>query len=37
MIEDMREGTPRPEEINSESEYKRRMRIPLFLMFSCKK
>lgn len=37
MIDDIREGTPRPDEINSESEYKRRMRIPLFLMFSCKK
>lgn len=37
MIEDIREGTPRVEEFSSESEYKRRMRIPLFLMFSCKK
>ena len=36
-IEDIREGTPRVEEFNSESEYKRRMRIPLFLLFSCKK
>lgn len=25
MIEDMREGTQRPEEFNSKSEYKRRM------------
>ena len=37
MIEDIREGTPRVEEFSSESEYKRRMRIPLFLLFSCKK
>lgn len=37
MIEDIREGTPRIEEFSSESEYKRRMRIPLFLLFSCKK
>jgi len=37
MIEDIREGTPRVEEFSSENEYKRRMRIPLFLMFSCKK
>ncbi|MFJ7855786.1 class I SAM-dependent DNA methyltransferase [Peribacillus frigoritolerans] len=36
-IEDIREGTPRVEEFSSESEYKRRMRIPLFLIFSCKK
>jgi len=37
MIEDIREGTPRVEEFSSENEYKRRMRIPLFLLFSCKK
>ena len=37
MIEDIREGTPRVEEFTSESEYKRRLRIPLFLMFACKK
>lgn len=37
IIEDIREGTPRVEEFSSESEYKRRMRIPLFLMFSCRK
>ena len=37
MIDDIREGTPRVEEFSNESEYKRRMRIPLFLMFSCKK
>ena len=37
MIEDIREGTPRVEEFTRESEYKRRMRIPLFLIFSCKK
>jgi SAM-dependent methyltransferase len=36
-IEDIREGTPRVEEFSSDSEYKRRMRIPLFLMFSCEK
>jgi SAM-dependent methyltransferase len=37
MIEDIREGTPRVEEFTNESEYKRRLRIPLFLLFSCKK
>ena len=37
MIEDIREGTPRAERFSSESEYKRRKRIPLFLMFSCRK
>ena len=37
MIDDIREGTPRVEEFNSKSEYKRRLRIPLFLLFSCKK
>jgi SAM-dependent methyltransferase len=37
IIEDIREGTPRVEELTSESEYKRRLRIPLFLLFSCKK
>jgi SAM-dependent methyltransferase len=36
-IDDLREGTPRIEEFKNESEYKRRMRIPLFLMFSCVK
>ncbi|PGY08156.1 class I SAM-dependent methyltransferase [Bacillus sp. AFS031507] len=36
-IDDLREGTPRPEEFRNESEYKRRMRIPLFLIFSCVK
>lgn len=36
-IVDLREGTPRVEEFASESEYERRMRIPLFLMFSCEK
>lgn len=37
MIEDIREGAPRAEKFSSESEYKRRKRIPLFLMFSCRK
>lgn len=37
MIEDIREGTPRVEEFTNDSEYKRRLRIPLFLMFACKK
>ncbi len=36
-IVDIREGTPRVEEFASESEYERRMRIPLFLLFSCEK
>jgi hypothetical protein len=36
-IDDLREGTPRPEEFRNESEFKRRMRIPLFLIFSCVK
>ncbi|MFS1511597.1 class I SAM-dependent DNA methyltransferase [Chengkuizengella sp. SCS-71B] len=36
-IEDIREGAPRVKEFSNESEYRRRMRIPLFLMFSCKK
>lgn len=36
-IDDIREGTPRVEKFSSESEYKRRMRIPLFLIFSCEK
>ncbi|WP_066172403.1 class I SAM-dependent methyltransferase [Bacillus marinisedimentorum] len=34
-IEDIREGTPRKEQFGSAEEYERRMRIPLFLMFSC--
>ncbi|MEH7505056.1 class I SAM-dependent methyltransferase [Neobacillus drentensis] len=36
-IDDLREGTPRPEEFRNESDYKRRRRIPLFLLFSCVK
>lgn len=36
-IDDIREGTPRVEHFKNESEYKRRLRIPLFLMFSCVK
>ncbi|MGM7721628.1 class I SAM-dependent DNA methyltransferase [Metabacillus sp. Hm71] len=36
-IVDIKEGTPRIEQFKSESEYERRMRIPLFLMFSCEK
>ena len=36
-IEDVREGTPKVEKFSSENEYKRRMRIPLFLIFSCEK
>jgi SAM-dependent methyltransferase len=36
-IHDLREGAPRLEHIDSDSEYQRRMRIPLFLMFSCEK
>ena len=36
-IEDLREGTPVAENFNNESEYNRRMRIPLVLMFSCSK
>jgi SAM-dependent methyltransferase len=36
-INDIREGTPKVEKFSSESEYKRRMRIPLFLIFSCEK
>lgn len=36
-IEDIREGTPRAEQFDDESEYKRRLRIPLFLLFTCEK
>jgi len=36
-IEDLREGTPSSANFSSESEYQRRMRIPLVLMFSCVK
>ncbi|WP_019413009.1 class I SAM-dependent methyltransferase [Paenisporosarcina sp. TG20] len=36
-VGDIREGTPRTEEFADESEYKRRMRIPLFLLFACEK
>lgn len=34
-IEDIRECEPNPQFFNSEGEYKRRMRIPLFLVFKC--
>ena len=36
-INDIREGIPRLENFSSESEYQRRRRIPLFLIFSCAK
>ncbi|MFJ7406096.1 MULTISPECIES: class I SAM-dependent DNA methyltransferase [unclassified Lysinibacillus] len=36
-MRDMREGMPTIENFSSESEFQRRMRIPLFLMFSCEK
>jgi len=36
-INDIREGKPKVEKFSSESEYQRRMRIPLFLIFSCDK
>lgn len=36
-VEDLREGTPRSENFKDESEYERRKRIPLVLMFSCSK
>ena len=36
-IDDVREGTPKVEKFSSENEYKRRMRIPLFLIFACEK
>ncbi|MFJ5766483.1 class I SAM-dependent DNA methyltransferase [Lysinibacillus sp. NPDC093210] len=36
-INDIREGVPKSENFSSESEFQRRMRIPLFLIFSCEK
>lgn len=36
-IEDLREGTPSSANFSSESEFQRRKRIPLVLMFSCVK
>jgi SAM-dependent methyltransferase len=36
-IEDLREGIPQRENFKDEEEFKRRMRIPLFLVFSCRK
>ncbi|WP_459502495.1 class I SAM-dependent methyltransferase [Bacillus sp. C1] len=36
-ITDLREATPEREHFQSEEEYTRRLRIPLFLLFSCKK
>jgi trans-aconitate methyltransferase len=37
VIEDLREGTPRVENFSSTEEYERRTRIPVVLMFSCRK
>lgn len=37
MIESLREAKPRPEFFNEQEEYERRLRIPLFLLFKCKK
>lgn len=36
-VQALREGTPLRENFESEEEYERRKRIPLFLLFSCKK
>lgn len=36
-IEEISECRPRPENFKSEEEYRRRMRIPLFLVFACSK
>ncbi|APH05652.1 methyltransferase [Bacillus weihaiensis] len=36
-IHDIREGTPSPDFFEDKQEYERRMRIPLFLLFSCGK
>lgn len=36
-IEELREGTPRRENFKSDEEFARRQRIPLVLIFSCKK
>ncbi|EEL52111.1 Ubiquinone/menaquinone biosynthesis methyltransferase UBIE [Bacillus cereus Rock3-44] len=37
IITDLREATPQQKHFQSEEEYTRRLRIPLFLLFSCKK
>ncbi|MGE6260000.1 class I SAM-dependent DNA methyltransferase [Heyndrickxia sporothermodurans] len=37
VIQSIKEAAPRKENFSSESEYERRRRIPLFLLFSCKK
>ncbi len=37
MVEDLREGTPKAENFSTIEEYERRMRIPLVLMFACRK
>ncbi|CAM3722238.1 class I SAM-dependent methyltransferase [Mesobacillus thioparans] len=37
MVEDLREGTPKAENFSTREEYERRMRIPLVLMFACRK
>lgn len=37
MVKDLREGTPVLENFPNRDEYERRMRIPLVLMFSCRK
>ncbi|MBT2680208.1 class I SAM-dependent methyltransferase [Bacillus sp. ISL-35] len=37
MVEDLREGTPKAENFSTMEEYERRMRIPLVLMFACRK
>jgi trans-aconitate methyltransferase len=37
IIEDLREGTPKAENFSTREEYERRMRIPLVLMFACRK
>ncbi|WP_410984550.1 class I SAM-dependent DNA methyltransferase [Bacillus cereus] len=36
-ITDLREATPKRKHFQNEEEYTRRLRIPLFLLFSCKK
>ncbi|WP_312092153.1 class I SAM-dependent methyltransferase [Niallia sp.] len=36
-VTDLREGMPKQENFHEEEEYKRRTRIPLFLIFSCEK
>lgn len=36
-IDDLREGSPQREHFSSDAEYKRRQRIPVVLIFSCRK